>query len=198
MNKLFNSLNDNLKTLIYSYDGNDYNKLLFNKVTQELNLKRLKDFIKYNIFEDNKYICWEKSKVSRIYIMDMIKDEDFKKYTDYNMRLSEKNEFMKNAEQLYHKLEMAKNLINRDELYKYILKRIKGVEDEFIEDFYFEFVINHNYFDKRIMKNEVYENYDISTDTENEFESENESDYYENESDDDETYYETDEATDDD
>jgi len=196
MKNLLNSLDDNLKELIYEYDGNDYNRNVFNKVIQELNMKRLKDFIKYNIFIDTKYICWDKSKISRIYIMDMIRNDDFKKYTDYNTKLIELKTFLKEPENTMNKLEIAKNLMNYEELYIYLMDMMKGVEEEFVEDFYFDFVINNNYFDKRIMKNEVYENFEISTDTENEFESENESDNWTDESDDNETYYETDEEPD--
>ena len=47
-----NILNDDIKQLIYEYEGNEYNKATFNKVIEELNLKRLTDFIKYNIFND--------------------------------------------------------------------------------------------------------------------------------------------------
>ena len=79
--------------------------------------------------------------------------------------------------------------MNHKELYKCIMDMIKGAEDDFIIDFYFDFVVNYNYFDKQIMKNEVYENFDITTDTENE-------DY---DSDDDYNYEtETDEETDED
>ena len=77
-----NPLNDNIKSLIYEYDGNDYNKYLFNKVIQELNLKRLNDFIKYNIYIDNKYLCSFQTKTSRIYIMDMLRNEDCYTYRD--------------------------------------------------------------------------------------------------------------------
>ena len=168
-----NILNDDIKQLIYEYEGNEYNKATFNKVIEELNLKRLTDFIKYNIFNDTKYICSCKYKTSRIYIMDMIDKNDIVKYTDYNKQLSG---FI-TAEGIYlmgkcDKLEIAKNLINHNELYNYLMNRIKGIEDEFIEDFYYDFVVNNNYFDKRIMKNDVYDNMDISTDTENEFSDE--------------------------
>ena len=103
----------------------------------------------------------------------MIDKNDIVKYTDYNKQLSE---FI-TAEGIYlmgkcDKLEIAKNLINHNELYNYLMNRIKGIEDEFIEDFYYDFVVNNNYFDKRIMKNDVYDNMDISTDTENEFDDE--------------------------
>ena len=182
-----NILNDDIIQLIYEYEGIEYNKATFNKVIEELNLKRLTDFKKYDIFDDTKYICSCKYKTSRIYIMDMIDKNDIVKYTDYNKQLSE---FI-TAEGIYmmgkcDKLEIAKNLINHNELYNYLMNRIKGVEHEFIEDFYYELVVNNNYFDKRIMKNRVYDNLDISTDTENEFDDE---------SDDDESdYYETDES----
>ena len=178
-----NILNDDIKQLIYEYEGNEYNKATFNKVIEELNLKRLTDFIKYNIFEDTKYICRCEYKTSRIYVMDMIDKNDIVKYTDYNKQLSE---FI-TAEGIYlmgkcDKLEIAKNIINHNELYDYLMNRIKGIEDEFIEDFYYDFVVNNNYFDKRVMKNDVYDNMDISTDTENEFSDESDewdSDYYE-------------------
>ena len=183
-----NKINDDVKRLIYEYEGNEYNKATFNKVIEELNLKRLTDFMKYNIFDDTKYIGTGKYKTSRIYIMDMIDQNDIVKYTDYNKQLSgfitaEAINIMGRC----NKLEIAKNLINHNELYNYLMDRIKGVEDEFIEDFYYDFVVDNNYFDKRIMKNEVYDNLDISTDTENEF---SESEFSDDESD----YYETDES----
>ena len=189
--KLLKSLNDDLITLIYEYDGNEYNKFLYNKVIQELNLKRFNQFIKYNIFKDNKVICNCTSKTSRIYIMDMIAKEDFLKYTDYEIRLNEWDGYIETVKR-WDKLEVAKNLMNYEDLYNYIMNRMRGCEDEFIEDFYFDFVINHNYFDKRIMKNEVYENYDIWEDTDYGFESDgssewsdtDESDYNESDEDD--------------
>jgi len=56
MTNLFYELPDNIKTIIYNYDDNEYNKGLYNEVLKELNKKQIIKFIEYNIMIDNKYI----------------------------------------------------------------------------------------------------------------------------------------------
>ena len=46
---------------------------------EEINLKWLSDFIRYNIFTDTQCICGCKSKTSRTYILDMLNKHDFQK-----------------------------------------------------------------------------------------------------------------------
>ena len=72
---------------IYKYDENIVNKNVFDKMIEGLNKKRIIQFIKYNVIDDNKYIYSFECKISRMYIMDLLGDDDFIKYTDYDERL---------------------------------------------------------------------------------------------------------------
>ena len=84
------------------------------------------------------------------------------------------------------RFEIAKNLKHYNELYDFIMQIIPEATDDYIDDFFNDFVLDNNYFDKQIMKNEVYDNfaYDIDNDTErSEFSVESSSDY---------DYYDTD------
>ena len=56
MKNLFDGLPNEIKDNIYKYDDNIVNKNKFDKVIEELNKKRIIEFVKYNIFDDDKYI----------------------------------------------------------------------------------------------------------------------------------------------
>lgn len=175
---MYKILNDELINLIYSYSDNEHNKKAFNQVIQQLNLKRLMDFIKYNIFEDDEYIQYTATKISRVYIIDMLSYEDIPKYTDYNDGLNRWND-IEFAKQI-NKINIAKNLKNHNELYKHLIEKMRGCEEDFTDEFYYEFVIDSNYFDEKIMKNEVfinYGNYDYDISDEESSEEDESSDY---------------------
>ena len=198
MTNLFYELPDNIKTIIYKYDDNEYNKGLYNEVLKELNKKQIIKFIEYNIMIDNKNIKHFENKISRMFLMDLLSNEDFFKYTDYNEKLNEWGEHKEIMARNSRKYEIAKNYKNHKELYNVVINEyINNDEDDYIYDIiddFKEWIEEHNYFDKRIMKNEVFENWENSTDTDKS-ETENESDNWTDETTDNETYYETDEES---
>jgi len=169
MKNLFNELPNEIKDNIYKYDDNIVNKNKFDKVIEELNKKRIIQFVKYNVFDDDKYIYSVESKISRMYLMDLLGNEDFYKYTDYNEKLENYGSYKDLMARNSSKYEIAKNYKNHKELYNIILNEYLNNSDDqvvydIIEDFNF-WIEEHNYFDKRILKNEVFENWDNSTDT---------------------------------
>ena len=169
MNNLLYELPNEIIKNIYKYDDNIVNKNMFNKVIEELNKKRILQFIKYNVIDDNKYICSCENKISRMYLMDLLGNEDFYKYTDYNEKLNDWGTYKELMRRTSNKFEIAKNYKNHKELYNLIINEyLNNSEDQvvydIIEDFNF-WIEEHNYFDKRILKNEVFENWDNSTDT---------------------------------
>ena len=192
MKNLFDELPNEIKDNIYKYDDNIVNKNKYDKVIEELNKKRIIEFIKYNVIDDNKTLNGE-SKISRMYLMDLLSNDDFLKYTDYNEKLENYGtykELMRTAD----KYKIAENYKNNEELYNIIINEyLNNGDDEMIYDIIIDFnkwIEEHNYFDKRIIKNEVFENWENSTDTDR---SEDDEQYEET---DDEPYEETDEETD--
>ena len=194
MTNLFYELPDNIKTIIYKYDDNEYNKGLYNEVLKELNKKQIIKFIEYNIMIDNKNVYHFENKISRMFLMDLLSDEHFFKFTDYNEKLNEWGKHKEMMARNSRKYEIAKNYKNHKELYNVIINEyINNDEDDYIYDIIEDFkkwIEEHNYFDKRILKNEVFENWENTTDTDKSDE-ENESENWT-----DETYYETDEESD--
>ena len=91
MTNQFDTLQNEIIDLIYEFDDNEYNKSLFNKVIVELNKKRFIQFITYTLFDDNKCICNCKRKISKVYIMDMMDNNniDNDKYADYDIQLNQ-------------------------------------------------------------------------------------------------------------
>ena len=164
----------------------------FDKVIEELNKKRIIQFIKFNVIDDNKTLNGD-SKISRMYIMDLLSNDDFLKYTDYNEKLENYGTY-KELMRTANKYEIAKNYKNHKELYNIIINEyLNNGDDEMLYDIITDFnkwIEEHNYFDRRIIKNEVFENWENSTDTDK---SEDDEPYEET---DDEPYEETDEETD--
>ena len=134
MNNTVYYLPDNIRNLIYTFDDNENNKKLYNKVVRELNKKRIIEFINYNIFIDNKIICNCKDKISRMYLMDILRTDDLLKYTDYNERLNDWGSY-KEIMAKSSKYEIAKNYKNHNELYKLIINDyLNNNGDEMIYD----------------------------------------------------------------
>jgi len=134
-----------------------------------------------------------------MYLMDLLSNDDFFKYTDYNEKLNEWGEHKEMMARNSSKYEIAKNYKNHKELYNVVINEyINNDEDDYIYDIiddFKEWIEEHNYFDKRILKNEVFENWENSTDTDKSDE-ENESENWTDETTDNETYNETDEESD--
>lgn len=197
MYNTFYKLTDNIRNLIYTFDDNENNKKLYNKVVMELNKKRIIEFINYNIFIDNRIICNCKGKISRMYLMDILRTDDLLKYTDYNERLNDWGSY-KEIMAESSKYEIARNYKNHNELYKLIINDyLNNNDDEMIYDIiddFFKWITEHNYYDKRILKNDVFENWENSTDTENETDNETNSDIWDSGTDENETDYDTDES----
>jgi len=192
MKNLFYELPNEIINNIYKYDDNIVNKKNFDKVIEELSKQRIIQFIKYNVIDDNKTLNGE-SKISRMYLMDLLSNDDFLKYTDYNEKLENYGTY-KELMRTANKYKIAENYKNNEELYNIIINEyLNNGDDEMIYDIIIDFnkwIEEHNYFDKRIIKNEVFENWENSTDTDR---SEDDEQYEET---DDEPYEETDEETD--
>ncbi len=201
MTNLFYELPDNIKTIIYNYDDNEYNKTIYKDVLKELNKKQIIKFIEYNIMIDNKNIYNFETKISRMYLMDILSDEHFFKYTDYYEKLNEWGKHKEFMARNSSKYEIAKNYKNHKELYNVIINEyINNDEDDYIYDIIEDFkkwIEEHNYFDKQILKNEVFENWENTTDTDKSDE-ENESENWTDETTDNETDEESDEESDED
>ena len=189
MRNLFYELPNEIIKNIYKYDDNMINKKIYNKVIEDLNKKRIIQFIKYNVIDDNKYIYSFETKISRMYIMEILGDDDFIKYTDYEEILDSYGSSKELMRRNSSKLEIAKNFKNNEELYNIIIEKyIYDDEYMYVFDVLDEFknwIIEHGYFDKRILKNEIFENWENTTDTDDsETEEDENSDLWSDESDD--------------
>ena len=188
MRNLFYELPTEIINNIYKYDDNIINKKIYNKVIEDLNKKRIIQFIKYNVIDDNKYVYSYESKISRMYIMEILGDDDFIKYTDYEEKLDSYGSYKELMRRNSSKLEIAKNFKNNEELYNVIINEyINDDEYMYVFDVIDEFknwIVENGYFDKRILKNEIFENWENTSDTDkSETEQEN-SDLWSDESDD--------------
>ena len=167
MKKLLYELPNEIIKNVYKFDDNIVNKNKFDKVIHQLNKTRIIEFVKYNIFDDNKTLYGD-CKVSRMYIMDLLGDDDFIKYTDYNEKLDNYGtykELMKSS----NKYEIAKNFKNHKELYNIISNEYLN-DEGYIEFFnvineFKDWIIELGYFDKKVLKNNIFENWENSTDT---------------------------------
>jgi hypothetical protein len=168
MMNYFIGLNINLKNIIYSFDDNIVNKNKFHKVIEELNKKRIIEFIKYNLFDDNRKIKSYENKRSRLYLMDLLSNDDFFKYTDYE----DQRVWWTHTDLITtttSKYEIVKNFKNHKELYNILLNEYLNTDNEqllydIIMDFN-DWINEHNYFDKRVIKNDIFQNWESSTDT---------------------------------
>ena len=164
MKNLFYELPSEIINNIYKYDDNMINKSLYNKVIEDLNKKRIIQFIKYNVIDDNKYVYSFESKISRMYIMDLLGDDDFLKYTDYQEILDSYGSSKELMRRNSSKYEIAKNYKKNKELYNVIINEyINNDDDDMVYDILKDFekwIIEHGYYDKRILKNEIFENWE--------------------------------------
>ena len=89
-----------------------------------------------------------------MYLMELLSETDFHEYTDYYKSLSEWGSYSDLMVRTSAKIEIAKNYKNHEELYKVIINDYLNNGDdvmlyEIIKDFN-EWIVEHNYYDKRI------------------------------------------------
>ena len=187
MKNVFYELPNKIINNIYKYDDNIINKSLYNKVIEDLNKKRIIQFIKYNVIDDNKYVYSFESKISRMYIMDLLGNDDFLKYTDYEEKLDNYGPY-KELMRTSRKYKIAKNFKKNKELDNVIINEyINNDDDDIVYDILKDFekwIIEHGYYDKRILKNEIFENWENTTDTDDSETEQENSDLWSDESDD--------------